>query len=383
MIALAFWLSFWEGRWAGEPLVGRLDFAATENGVVFGLFPDRLKLQNEPIVGQKKLDETKREITSRGGDFVPTLNFDDRDLQAADLSGADLRGASLHGAAMQNANLRRARLDGAELDRTLLRGADLAEAMFQGADLTDAQLQGTALHDTHMQGAHLSSVGAQGAELIGAQLQGANLEGADLQGAAIIGAQLQGANLDWVHLQDAKLYLVQLQGVDFGGTEMADSEFDETFMFRAHATASNLLTSVVRSVRPDRTKLSAKDLRSSEVLTAADVDQWKAASTKFANEDYEASIAERFARLEPDFQTAEEDAVDVAKWREWEKQSVALDPDGSKHRRRLATILSDLACEADGAPYVARALVDPRNIVKIPVGARLAALGDQLGRVFS
>ena len=106
MIAVVFWLSFWEGRWAGEPLVGRPNFAATANGVVFGLFPDRLKLENETIVGEKTLEETKKEIASRGGsDFVPTIKFDGRDLQAAVLSGADLRGVSLDGAAMQAANL--------------------------------------------------------------------------------------------------------------------------------------------------------------------------------------------------------------------------------------------------------------------------------------
>jgi hypothetical protein len=54
-----------------------------------------------------------------------------------------------------------------------------------------------------------------------------------------------------------------------------------------------------------------------------------------------------------------------------EKQSHTLDPDGAQHRRRLATMLGDLSCGADGAPYVARALVR----------LRLAALGDQLDGV--
>ena len=86
--------------------MGDRDFAATENGVVFGLFPDRLKLANETIVGKTKLEKTNKEIASRGGDFVPTIKLDGRDLQAADLSGADLRGVSLNGAAMQGAETR-------------------------------------------------------------------------------------------------------------------------------------------------------------------------------------------------------------------------------------------------------------------------------------
>ena len=96
------WLSFQQGRWAGEPvrpdygdggsgwrgsrrasLKSNPDYAATANGVVFGLFPNRLKLRDEPIVGREKLDKTKEEIASRGGEFVPTITLDDRDLQAA------------------------------------------------------------------------------------------------------------------------------------------------------------------------------------------------------------------------------------------------------------------------------------------------------------
>ena len=52
---------------------------------------DRLKLNDETIVGKEKLEKTKKEIASRGGEFVPTIKLDGRDLQAADLNGADLR----------------------------------------------------------------------------------------------------------------------------------------------------------------------------------------------------------------------------------------------------------------------------------------------------
>jgi Pentapeptide repeats (8 copies) len=125
------WLSFNEGRWAGEPtpsssaewgqwMAGSRpefaesnpNYAATKNGVVFGLFPDRLNLLDETVVGEKLLDETKREMASRSGDFVPTIKLDRRDLQAAELSGADLRGVSLSDAAIQGANLHSARLEG-------------------------------------------------------------------------------------------------------------------------------------------------------------------------------------------------------------------------------------------------------------------------------
>jgi hypothetical protein len=136
LIPLAYWLSFQQGRWAGEPWPSSVaesghwmagtpppfsdvipDYAATANGVVFGLFPDRLKLNDETIVGETKLEQTQKEIASRGGDFVPTITLDERDLRAADLSGADLRGASLNSAAIEGGDLQRVRLDGARLHK--------------------------------------------------------------------------------------------------------------------------------------------------------------------------------------------------------------------------------------------------------------------------
>ena len=108
------WLSFRQGRWAGEPttssrqewaqwMAGKPpslpkslpDYLATWNGVVFRLFPDRLNLDHETIVGEQKLEETKKESNSRHGDFVPTRIFAITDLQAANLNLADLRGVDL------------------------------------------------------------------------------------------------------------------------------------------------------------------------------------------------------------------------------------------------------------------------------------------------
>jgi hypothetical protein len=113
LIGVVLWLSFWEGRWAGEPIIGRTDFAATRNGVVFGLFRDRLRLVNEIVVGKDRFEATKNEIASRGGDFVPTRDFHQRDLQGAVLYGADLRGVDLGRAELRSANLAFAELDGA------------------------------------------------------------------------------------------------------------------------------------------------------------------------------------------------------------------------------------------------------------------------------
>ena len=76
---LSYSLSFREGRWAGEPrpssfqewaqwMTGEpspspksiANYLATEKGVVFSLFPDRLKLGDETIVGEKVSRRPKR-----------------------------------------------------------------------------------------------------------------------------------------------------------------------------------------------------------------------------------------------------------------------------------------------------------------------------------
>jgi uncharacterized protein YjbI with pentapeptide repeats len=291
------WLSFQQGRWAGEPRPSSIaewgqwmagepppsptvnpDYAATRDGVVFGLFPDRLKLRDEIVVGETKLEEIKKEVTSRGGDFVPTIKLDFRDLQAAVFVGADLRGVSLSGAAMQGATLTLARLDGASLLSARLRGADLngaqlqgdllhsaqlqganlKNARLQGANLAFAQLQGADLGETWLQGANLGFAQLQGADLTRSQLQAAYLDFAQLQGANLARAQVEGADLSFVQLQGstishaqlqgATLRFAKLQGASLEGADLADSEFSQTSVFRTDIVDTKLSTPAIESV---------------------------------------------------------------------------------------------------------------------------------------
>lgn len=440
LAAAVIWL-LWEGRWTGEPGIGR-DFARSELGPVLGLFPDRLKLNDETIVGEKTVDETKKEISSRGGDFVPTIKFDDRHLEAAQLSGADLRGVSLTGADMRAADLSSARLDGARLSDAQLQGAnlsyvrlsgadldlaqlqgaqliyadlrsaDLGGARLQGDDLRFAQLQGAKLRDTRLtgadigfaqlqdadlsgaqlqggdfrggqlQGADLSNAQLQGANLRFAQLQGADLIGARLPGADLIDAQLQGANLGAAELQGADLSGAQLQGANLGSAEMADSTLDAAFVFRTNIADADLSTAFIRSVRVDPVKIG--ELRSIQPLRPADVDGWIADATQFAHEADNARIGVAHeadkARIGARFARLKPDFHDDDQEPTWpgiEEASRALDSEGAHHRQRLVVLLGDLACGRGGAPEVARALIRPHW----PSSLILPALGEQLALV--
>jgi hypothetical protein len=241
-----------------------------------------------------------------------------------------------------------------------------------GIPLSGTDLEGADLRGWELQGANLENSQLQGADLSGAQLEGANLSGAQLQGANLRETQLQGADLSSAQLQGADLSGAQLQGANLTGAETTDSEFNETFVFRTDRTDVDLTMSAIRWVQAGEVQSPRQfSMFTREILalsrvfhihggqrfyggvrfTPADIDKWKAAATKFVDDTDKEDINKRFERLSPNFKTAEEDSADQEEWRELEKQSTKDDPDGAKHRRRLAAILGDLACDLHGAPY--------------------------------
>jgi hypothetical protein len=244
---------------------------------------------------------------------------------------------------MQGAHLGSAQLQGADIYRARLQGADLGSARLQGTDLRNARLQGAVLFGAELQGADLSGAELLGANLGHAQLQGANLSGAQLQGTVLFKAQLQGADLSGA----------ELLGADLGGADMSESEIDETFVFGADMDDAHLATAAIRSARSD--DVYRDDEKEIRTLSPYDVKYWIADATDFVREKDKENIAARFARLEP--KPDHQEVADQPKWGGLAEISRALDPDGAQYRRRLADRLSDLACDAEGAPYVARGLV--------------------------
>ena len=182
---------------------------------------------------------------------------------------------------------------------------------------------------------------------------------------------MQGASLHEAELQAANLSGASLQGADLSGADLSNSTFDGTFVFRTSISKANLSDSFIRSVEAGNKSDSSGR---GESLAASDVDALVTDATKFAPEDERAEIEARFARLRPNFQTADQDAADQEKWKDLEDLSRSRDPVGAEQRQRLAAILGDLACGRHGAPYVARAFIMWGEY-------RLAALGDQLDSV--
>ena len=209
----------------------------------------------------------------------------------------------------------------------------------QGADW-EAQLQGAILVSRAIAGRRLSARAVAGRRLSRAQLQGAALSGAQLQGAkpqpravagrqpqlrAVAGrrpheAQLQGADLSQAQLQGADLSRARLQGAELAGGRSGGGPIST----RRWSSGLTLISQeICRRRQSDRCKSdpvtapedpSSPDLKP---LMPADIDKWEVAATEFASwENDRNSIAERFARLKPGFQTAQQDAADRSDWSE-------------------------------------------------------------------
>lgn len=316
-----------------------------------------------------------------------------RDPQAADFRGADLRGVGFSYTNLQNADFGYARLDDSQLFGAMLQGAHLERAQLYGADVRNARLDGADLVDAGLQAAYLEGSTFHGANLRGAILQAADFTDADLQGADLSYAQLQGANLRDANIHGAGLRWAQLQGTDLERLQADDAEFEGTFVTRALLTDAKLDSSAIYSVHSEMVMIRGdmgplihpkliyrySEPISIEPLTQANVDDWTDAAMQFVTtEKSAASIAKRFDRLKPNFQTTEQDARDDQVWKSLEVSSSVRDPAGTQHRQRLASFLGDLACDLDGAPHVARGLVTGGRSY---TGSRLSELGDQLDTV--
>ena len=103
-------------------------------------------------------------------------NFQQADLQEAQLWGVHLKNANFIGANLRGANLQQAQLDGIKLVAADLRGVDLTGASLRKAKLMGANLQGASLRGADLRGADLSD----------ADLEDVDWQDADLRGAIAI-----------------------------------------------------------------------------------------------------------------------------------------------------------------------------------------------------
>jgi uncharacterized protein YjbI with pentapeptide repeats len=239
----------WEGWMAGEPLPSpkvSADFDATADGVVFGLFPDRLILPFETVVGDTLFEQFTKVNASQSPmrlfmfGAIPTRDFRGRNLQAINLTGADLRGVELEGADLRGAQLQYARLNSANMRAAQLQRAELEGAQLPTARLGGADLEGADLHAATLSGADLTFAKLTYARLIGAELQSATLAGSALQGTWLNNSHIEGANLSGARLEAADLSGAHLEGANLVGARLRGSAMRETHLLGAFLEQANL-----------------------------------------------------------------------------------------------------------------------------------------------
>lgn len=393
VLCFAGYATLLEGRWAGEPAPwqckvwqvaekGLLGFvctinadparlADTSNGRMFGLFPDRLRLRNATIVGQKLFDEKRAETTALGDNRpMVTRTFDGRNFVGAVFDSSDLRGVSFSNAQLQSALLIGAQLQGASLTDAQLQSANVWRAELQGASLVGAQLQGAVLDDAQLQGASLERTELQGASLEAAQLQGALLEGAQLQGARLYRAQLQGASLDAVRLQGASLLSAQLEGASFEGAQLQGAILDSVSVFGARGISlrNDNMAGVLFSVH---SIYRVQNARADEVLLTQDiVERWKRAALEHQRHPRARERIEmRFLDLAVLLDNTAAAEAEEERWR------AVKDVRNSReaHARRHVEELTNVACTGPHARHTVRRLLDesaPLQLLRYLVEAR-------------
>jgi uncharacterized protein YjbI with pentapeptide repeats len=293
-------------------------------------------------------------------------------LQEANLQRAQLQRALLEAAQLQGANLYMAQLQGARLGTTLadLGWSPLFGAQLQGANLVLAQLQGADLFDTRLQGATLRGANLLGARLLGIQLQGASLEGAQLRGTNLYKAQLQGANLHDAHLQCADLLGAQLQGANLHGAHLQGARLEDAQLQGARLDYAGLEGTILEGADLESASIReawawrARGTPKLNLTIVQDVDVHTKPWSSWTNStfvEWRDAIASIFPlgalrdlmieRLSPLDDAVEQlGTFEAVFW-------VSARPREELEKAR-AEFLVNLACSRDGAPYVARSLLE-------------------------
>ncbi|MFQ3679639.1 MAG: pentapeptide repeat-containing protein [Pseudanabaenaceae cyanobacterium] len=177
------------------------------------------KLPAKTIQGPEPdiLDRPPVEVVSDPSELLARYAAGGRDFEEAQLEGANLEKVHLISVNLNGANLRNANLAGANLAHAKLLGTDL-----RGANLSKANLIGISAIGVKMDGANLTGANATLGNFSGAQLTRIVGERADFSGTEMYCASFVGARLDGALFRRA-----DLTDVDFTGASLKEVRFQE------------------------------------------------------------------------------------------------------------------------------------------------------------
>jgi len=162
-------------------------------------------MKSNANITKKMLNDHMSWISS-WGETGKLAEFNDWNLDNANLQIVDLSMAKFHHASLKNANLSGVNFFKAEIYYTNLKGANISKgnlgysqcegSNFADANLEGANFEGANLRKTNFTGANLQGARFKGADLSFSQIVDANLENADFRGAKLEGAKFEGVSID-------------------------------------------------------------------------------------------------------------------------------------------------------------------------------------------
>lgn len=344
-----------------------------------GWFPDRVWAPGAPLVDEKHLGWLdKNEVAGRArripridlsGRDLTRANLSEADLRRANFSGpsttlreADLRGALLDDALFRSANLHGARLDGAYMKNTSLTGVNLTRATLSRADLQGAYLAAATLSGANLDFARFDGAVLLGSRLIGvrgehAQFNFAVADRADFRGSSLTGARFVGAVLSSADFRGADMTKGQFQGATLGDTDLRSATFSHSKVWRTAGKP-----------RLDNSTIGV-DLSDDPLFLTHDAfAEWHELQLRVVAQ---ASTIRTFpVLLDPDKQSMAEKG---------EASFIGAVLGNVASEMAVQNALEGLVCDANGAPFVALALLNSGRLKSLrpEQKRRLRAVFDQ------
>ena len=268
-VVVCLWLSLWEGRWFGEPLIGKF-YANEENfRILSDVFPTRIIISESHLL-ERDAWKVQKEInySTNGRTGFITVDFSKRNFVGARFSNVDIRGARFSGAELR----------GAEFNQVYAALADFSGAKLQGVNIYNSDFTASGFAGSDFTGSHFLN-----SNITGAVFKGATLDGAEIFRTTAAGVDFRGASFLLSDILQANMNLSDFKGACIIGSNIVESSISGSDFTMSTIAASNLQGVVAIGINISSAIVASNllDLRSASYFNAgfaADKSDQEAAS---------------------------------------------------------------------------------------------------------
>jgi uncharacterized protein YjbI with pentapeptide repeats len=344
-----------------------------------------LVLTGQTLTDVKKTDAGQKTSSLRGRDLAGAI------LIRSDIRSMDFTGTNLDGARLDAADASGALFDCGDTGApppenpdwpdhgcSSLRGASLYAANLSGASFYGARMEGSVLIDANLSGAHMRNVHLEATVLTNANLTAAYMRSTRLQNAYLFNTNLSGATLDGSQLDGALLERSQFQFASLGSlgnsntVGVGDTVGRPTLDFAAFDLDGS-------TVPPPANFSDFDDMRN-RMLNVLLVEEQRRTTWFGSKQHIDSDIFNPLVSIltpafyksfyskgaKTDWSSLKEEVAD-----QWKHNIPADNPKNedleSIKQRFLAERFTELACDSENAPFVARGLI--MNDIMLRVGA--------------